>query len=273
MSILNMCALLVALATCQALAADDWIYPLDAAAMKDGGIVIADRHLPGILLLKEGQLGTLVAGTKTYRTPLNAIRCVHVTADGTLLAGDSATREVYKVAADGTLTALTGGKIGIPTQIASTADTVYVTDLELQRVWKFPMAGGEPVDVAVVAGPRGVAADGSGNVWILSPNKPQLRKIAAEGAQTVVVDDIVFNFPNMVQVAPDGTAYVSDGYEKSIWKIAAGAAPVKWITGEPLVNPVGISWQGENLLIVDPRAKGLYSASPEGKLTRVYPAP
>jgi hypothetical protein len=252
--------------------AADWVYPLDVAAGKDGEFYIADRKLPGILKLKDGELSVLVAGEKKFRTPLNAIRCVHVTADGTLLAGDSATREVYKVAADGQLTPLTKGFVGIPTQISSQGETVYVTDLELARVWKFPIAGGEPQEVAVVAGPRGVDVDAEGNVWILSPQQPQLRKVAADKTETVVHQGLTFEFPQEVLVGKDGSAYVSDGYAKCIWKVGADGQAAKWATHEKFSNPVGMGWAGDDLLLIDSRAPGLFRITPAGEVTQVYPA-
>lgn len=252
--------------------AEDWVYPLDVAAGQNGEFYIADRKLPGILKLADGQISVHVQGDKKFRTPMNAVRCVHVTADGTLLAGDSATREVYRVAADGTLTPLTSGTIGIPTEIATHGDFIYVTDLELSRVWKFPLAGGTPQEVAVVAGPRGVAVDADGSVWVLSPQKPQLRRIAADGNQTVVHEGLTFEFPQDVLVSADGSAFVSDGYAKCIWKIAPGAEPVKWGMSEKFSNPVGMGWEGENILLIDSRAPGLFRIAPSGEVAQVFPA-
>lgn len=252
--------------------AEDWVYPLDVAVGKDGEMYIADRKLPGVLKLQGGELSVVFKADKKFRTPLNAVRCVHVTADGTLLAGDSSTREVYAIR-DGKPEPLTKGNIGIPTQITSQGDTVYVTDLELARVWKFPLAGGEPQEVAVVSGPRGVAVDSTGAIWVLSPQKPQLRKLAEDGTETVIHEGLTFEFPQEVEVAADGTAYISDGYAKTIWKIPPGGEPAKWAVSEQFSNPVGMCWEGENLLLIDSRAPGLFRMTPAGEVSRVYPAP
>ncbi|MCA8991247.1 MAG: hypothetical protein KDA88_04670 [Planctomycetaceae bacterium] len=265
-------ALLLLLLLPAVVSAEDWVYPLDVAAGKEGELYIADRKLPGVLKLSEGTLSVVYQGEKKFRTPLNAVRCVHVTEGGVLLAGDSATREVYKIE-EGKLTPLTNGFIGIPTQIASHGDTVYVTDLELARVWKFPITGGEPEEVAVLAGPRGVDVDAEGNIWLLSSQKPQLRRISPDGTETVVHEGLTFEFPQQVLAGKDGTAYVSDGYAKTVWKVPAAGDPAKFATSDQFSNPVGMSWQGDNLLLIDSRAPGLFQITPAGEVSKIYPAP
>ena len=301
--------LLAAQATAPAqTAAADWQYPLGVAQDHQGRILIVDRKYHGILALSEGGLTDVYEGSKKFRTPLNAVYCIHVAKDGAIYVGDSATREVYRVSEDGKLTALTSGigdkvgreeyhpgKIGIPTQIATNSQgDVFVTDLELQRVWKIPAAGGEPVEFAVVAGPRGVAVDSEDHVWILSPQKPQLRRVSPDGKQSeVLIDDLVFNFPHQVVVLPDGNALVTDGYEHAVWKVVrADKKATKLHAGDPFVNPVGICLidNGQKALVIDPRAlpapadaaaaspdaerrvPALFEIDLEGNVTRRYPA-
>ena len=257
--------------------ASTWQYPLDAAVAADGTYYIADRKLPGIWKLKDGVNSVFYQGNKKYRTPMNAVRCVHVAADGTLYAGDSATREVYSISASGEAKALTNGQIGIPTAIAVVDGTVYVTDLELHRIWKFPAAGlpitKQPEEFTVVGGCRGMFVDGNGFIWVLSSLKPQLRKYTGDGKFETVVDDLVFDFPHQVYVTKDGTAYVTDGYAKAIWKIAPGGKPEKWVSGEPLVNPVGIRQQGDDFIVCDSRANALFKITPDAKIEKIFGGP
>ncbi len=251
-----------------------WQYPLDAAVGADGTYYIADRKLPGIWKLKDGENTVLYQGKKQFRTPLNAVRCVHVAADGTLYAGDSATREVYSVSPTGEVKALTNGSIGIPTAIAVVDGTVYVTDLELQRIWKFPAAGlpitQQPTEFAVVGGCRGLFVDDKGFIWVLSSLAPQLRKYTGDGKFEPVVSDVVFDFPHQVCVTSDGTAYVTDGYAKAIWKIAPSGKPEKWVSGEPFVNPIGIRPQGTDFIVCDSRANALFKVTPDGKVEKLF---
>ena len=273
--------------------AQDWSYPIDVEVGSDDTIYIVDRHLPGVWTLRDGASEVFVQASKRFRTPLNAIRCAYVAADGTLYVGDSAAREVFRVDGEGKLTQLTApnavvrdtvltddleftpdnfGLIGIPMAIAANSEgELYVTDTELQRVWKVSAEGGPPEEFLLVSGPRGIAVDDEDHVWVLSLQAPQLQRVSPEGDVEEIVGELTFEFPHQVELGPDGTAYVSDGYAKAIWKVARTGAAEKWISGAPLDNPVGISWHGENLLIADSRANALFSAAPDGTLTKVYP--
>lgn len=274
--------------------AQDWQYPLAVAAGDDGTIYVADRNLPGVWTLREGTTEVFVQASKRFRTPLNAIRCVHVDRTGTLFVGDSASRELFRIDADGALTQLTAGQpvlqqtqlsdepafgaenfglIGIPMALATNSNgDLFVADTELQRVWKIPSGSRTPEEFLVVGGPRGIAVDAEDRVWVLSQQAPQLQRVTSDGQAETVVGDRTFEFPHQLALRADGTALVSDGYAKAIWTVTADGTAEKWIEGDPLLNPVGIAWQGDNLLIVDSHAKSLYSAAPDGTLTKLYPA-
>ena len=82
------------------LAAEPMQYPLAVAVADDGTIYVADLKLPGIWEIREGTRREYFRGSKKFRTPLNAVRCLAIDQDGRLLAGDSATREIYRFDAD-----------------------------------------------------------------------------------------------------------------------------------------------------------------------------
>lgn len=270
-----LCLLLVVWGSVTAHAQDQWQYPLDVAVAADGNYFIADRKLPGIWKYAEGKNTVLFQGQKKFRTPLNAVRCVHVGDDGKLYAGDSATRDVYVISETGEAQPLTQGAIGIPTAIAVTGGTVYATDLELQRIWKFPSAGTQepPTEFAVVGGARGLCVDDQGAIWVLSSLKPQIRKYSSDGKFVPVVDDLVFEFPHQIVVAKDGTAFVTDGYAKAVWKIPPGGKPEKWVSGAPFVNPVGLRIQGADLIVCDSRANALFRITADGKVSQIHAGP
>jgi sugar lactone lactonase YvrE len=150
--------------------------------------------------------------------------------------------------------------------------TIFVADLETHRIWKVPSAGGEPVEFVTVPAPRGLAIDDSGRLWVVSHGKDQLLRISADGKLEPVVRDRPFRFPHNVVIDQQHVAYVSDGYAKTIWKVNDLGETQAWITGEPLVNPVGLAWSGENLIIVDPQARAVFEADKDGKLTTVLSA-
>lgn len=282
------------LASSRAAFAQDWQYPIAVAAGDDGAVYVADRNLPGIWTLKEGRTEIFVKASRKFRTPLNAVRCLSVGRDGGLLAGDSATREVFRVGAGGALTQLTAeqpameqttltddlsfspenfGLIGVPMAMASNSSgDLFVADTELQRVWKVPSGSRTPEEFLVVGGPRGIAIDDEDHVWVLSLQAPQLQRVSPDGQAEALVSERTFEFPHQVALRTDGTALVSDGYAKAIWTVAADGTANKWISGDPLMNPVGIALQGENLLIIDSHAKTLFSAAPDGTLTTIHPA-
>jgi sugar lactone lactonase YvrE len=241
-------------------------YPL-SIAVSDAGIMLADRDLPGVWRLKDGELSAYFTGSKKFRTPLNAVRCVEFDSDGKLLAGDSSTREVYRFDDDGKPVPLTDGGIGIAMDIAvNQAGDLYVSDLEIQRIMKVPKAGGKPEEVTEISGCRGLFVDKEDHLWVVSTTNDQLYRISPDGKSETVVEGRAFEFPHTVVVDDDLTAYVCDGYAKTIWKITRGGKPEAWVKGEPLINPVGMAIQGDTIYVVDPRAVAVFEIDRDGKL-------
>jgi sugar lactone lactonase YvrE len=245
-------------------------YPLSAVAAESGTIYVADRNLPGVWKIENNKLSRFFEGSKRYRTPLYAVRCVTLDKSGALLAGDSATREVYRFDKDGKPVPLTAGGIGIPMSIAvNSKGELLVADLELHRIWKVPAAGGKPEQLAEVQAPRGLAIDSDDNLWVVSHGKDQVVRVAPDGKLETVVSGRPFLFPHNLVLGPDKTAYVTDGYSKAVWKVPPGGKPEKWVSGDPLVNPVGLAWRKENLLVVDPHANAVLEITPDGKIVKL----
>jgi sugar lactone lactonase YvrE len=250
-------------------------YPVSIAVAKSGDQYLADRNLPGIWKISGGKLSLYFQGSKKFRTPLNAVRCVRLDHEGKLLAGDSATRNIYRFDDNGqpqpiTKTANGMGLIGIPMDIAvNSKGDIYVSDLEIQRVVKIPAGSDQPEEVAKISGCRGLFIDKDDNLWVVSTTNDQLHRITPKGEQTIVVKGHPFEFPHTVVVSSDGTAFVCDGYAKTIWKIAADGKPVALVAGEPLVNPVGMAIKDDILYVVDPRAKSVFTINATGKITKV----
>lgn len=252
-------------------AAAEMQYPLDVAVAADGTIYVADRKLPGIWKVKDGQVTEYFKGSKKFRTPLNAIRCLAIDKDGKLLAGDSATREVYRFGDDGKPVPLTDGHIGIPMSIAVDKDgSLFVSDLELQRIWKVPAAGGKPEEVALYAGCRGLVFDAQGQLWALSTSSrvSQLVKIV-DGKVVPVAKERLFQFPHNIVLSNDGQFIVSDGYAKALWKVSTDGKATKWASGDLFSNPVGLVKHGKVVLVADSRSNAILSVDADGKVTTV----
>ncbi len=259
-------------------------YPLAGVVNGEGDIFVADRNLPGIWKIHEGELSIHFQAAKKFGTPLNAVRCLALDHEGKLLAGDSATREVYRFDAEGKPQPLTSGGIGIPIAIATNkAGDIFVADLEVHDenqhvIYKVPAAGGKPEKFADVLAPRGLTIDSQDNLWVVCHRNDLLIKLAPDGKQSVVIAGQPLAapaFPAGIVLDKENSAYIADGYSKTIWKVAGGGKPVSFATGKPLVHPVGLAWRGDQLLVTDPRAAGLIEIDPQGKMTalKLKPTP
>ena len=251
--------------------ADGFDYPLTAVASADGqSLFIADLNQPGVWKLSEGKLSLFFQASKKFRTPLNRVRCVAMDRNGKVLAGDSSTREVYRFDDDGKPQPLTAGGIGIPMDLVVDPDNnIFVTDLELKWIWKIPADGGKSEKFAEVDAPHGMTIDADKNLWVVSHGKNNLVRVTTDAKVEVVVEGRPWQFPHEVELDKDKTAFVTDGYGKAVWKVPFGGKPEKVFSGEPLVNPVGLTWQDGKLLVIDPRAKGIFAVDLSGKLSLV----
>jgi sugar lactone lactonase YvrE len=97
----------------------------------------------------------------------------------------------------------------------------------------------------------------------------QVLRISPDGKQTeTVVEGRPFRFPHNIVVA-DGTAWVTDGYSKAVWKVVPGEKPEQFVSGEPFQNPVGLARHNDTLLVVDSHARAIFAVSPEGQVTKL----
>jgi sugar lactone lactonase YvrE len=265
---------LFTLAVSPLLHAQEMQYPLDVVEKDEQTFYVADRNLPGVWVVTDGKAEIFFQGSKKFRTPLNAIRCLAVDEKGHLLAGDSSTRDIYRFNEKGEPTPLTDGHIGIPMSIVvAKSGDIYVADLELHRIWKVPSAGGKPEEVAVVAAPRGLAIDSEGKLWIVSHGPNQVLKLNPEdGSIETIVKGMPFQFAHQIVLKNDTNGYVVDGYAKTIWKVEPGKDPEKLVAGEPLKNPVGLSLTKDGLLVADPHKKAIYFVAKDGTIVPRYPA-
>lgn len=237
--------------------ATDPEYPIAIAVAPGERVYVADRKLPGIVILKDGKFAPYFAGQKKLGTPLNAVRSLAVDRKGKLLAGDSATREVYRFDEGGRPVPLTNGGIGIPMSIAVLeGGDLVVADLELHRIWKVPEDGGKPEALADVPAPRAICVDDDNRIWVLSHGKDQLLRLDASGRErNVILAGRPFEFPSAMVIDEQGTAHVCDTYAKAIWRIAPGKKPEKRSPTTELKRPVALGIAGQELLIVDPQLR------------------
>jgi outer membrane protein assembly factor BamB len=270
-ALLVLCCVFVRTSTAE----DGMLYPLAAAVADDGTIYVADRDLPGVWKFSDGKWSIYFQGSKKFRTPLNAVRCLAIDHQGKLLAGDSSTREIYRFDAAGQPQPLTKGGIGIPMSLAVGKDgSIYAGDIEIQRIVKIPAEGGTPEIIAEVTAPRGLTIDDAGRLWVVSHGKDAVIRLSPDGKQReVIAEGRPFQFQHHIVLGKAGEAYVADGYAKTIWKVIPGEKPVAFFTGEPLKNPVGLGWWKDELLIVDPHCKAAFHRTVDGKLEVIGSVP
>ncbi len=176
------------------------IYPLDTVVTASGDAIVVDRNLPGLRSYKGDQLSILVQGSKKFREPLNAVRCIAMDNNGKILIGDSATREIYRLDDTGQPQPLTGGAIGTPMDIAVRKDgSIMVADLETRSLMRVSADGKEVKTIAKV-NPRGLFVDTQDRVWVVSQDPQQLQIVSDAGQSKAVVDKRTFDFPHQVVV-------------------------------------------------------------------------
>ena len=261
-------------------------YPARLATDGKSTLYVADRNLPGVWKITDGKLELYVQGTKFFRTPLNALWCVAVDGQGRVLAGDSSTREVYRIGENKELTPLTTalkegekrepvdpnakshfGNVGIPMSIAlNSKGEIFIADLEIHRIVKIPSEGGEPQEFAVINAPRGLAFDAQDRLWVVTGGKEALVRYTPDGKKEVLLDDRPFEMPHNLALDDDLNAYITDNYAGAVWKVPAGGKPEKWVQGKPLQKPVGIVRQGDRLYVADPHAKQIFSIDFSAKI-------
>ena len=254
---------------------DGMLYPLAVTVAADDTIYVADRELPGVWKFSDGKWSIYFQGSKKFRTPLNAVRCLAIDDKGKLLAGDSSTREIYRFDDNNQPQPLTNGGVGIPMSLAVAKDgTIYAGDIEIQRIVKIPAAGGPAEIIAEVTAPRGLTIDDEGRLWVVSHGNDAVIRLSADGKEReVIVEGRPFQFQHHIVLGKEGEAYVADGYAKTIWKVKKGEKPEPFYAGEPLKNPVGLAWLKGSLLIADPHTKSILQRNAEGKLTVVGATP
>ena len=244
--------------------ADAPAYPLSVAVSGED-LFVVDLDLPGVWKVGQ-QRSLLVKGSNLLRNPLNRPRAIAVHPGGGILVGDSATREVYHITGEGDPKPLTDGHLGNAMAIVVDPDgkLVYVGDAEKRSVLRFPIDGGKP-ELVVRVNARGLAFDGDGKLWAVTPDAAAIQKIDVESKETqAVVENRPFRYPNGLAWAGDH-GYVTDGYGRCIWKFTPDGAVEKWHEGDPLVGPVGIAATEDSIFVADPKKKQLYQFSRESK--------
>lgn len=249
-------------------------------------------------LSPSGEATELYRAGSGFAAPLRAIRAVAVDKQGRLWASDTGTRAVYRFDSPGGDGPHEPQRIaeGLRTPIGLAIDDegiAFVADLGANCIWQV-RDGAAATRYVELRAPVGLCVEPSGSLLVVTRATPQLVRVSrgATPEITPLVEGTPFRFPHDVAVAkwaaagpdpnptrqqgaatvdaaPDrptsGAAggvrpeiLVSDGYARSIWRVAGEGAPQPWSQGEPWGNPVGLGWGADGLLVADPRAPGVF---------------
>jgi sugar lactone lactonase YvrE len=267
----------------------DLVYPVDVAVDAQGTLYVADRNLPGIWQIKDGRAEVFFKAENKFRTPLNAVRCVAVDAQGRVLAGCSTTTEIYRFE-DGRPIPLTGGQISVPMNLTVDAQgDIIVCDLKLRQVVRV-LPEQQIKVLATIQAPKAVLSLSSEQLLVLTGVDRPLLKISSSGdpqktitegqnvqvfggdhsPADVLVADRPFDFPADMVALTDGTIVVSDSYSKCLWRVSSTGEVTKWVSDPRFVHPVGLATDGQQVYVADPRAKAIFRVQSDGSVELVH---
>jgi uncharacterized protein (TIGR03663 family) len=229
----------------------------------------------------QSTVGTAGAGNGQFNAPHN----IALAAQGDLYVADSNNHRVLKFDANGNFVMQWGGQGNAPGQFnepwgiaVDKQRNVYVTDTWNHRVEKFDANGKfllqwgtfgdgvkEPLTATQFYGPRAIAVDADGNLWItdtgnkrvlkFDPNGQSLGEFGGAGA-----DPGQYLEPVGIAVDANGNIFVADTWNQRIQKFDKDFNPIQQWTVE--------AWDGQSVvnkpyLAVDANGN-VYASDPEG---------
>jgi uncharacterized protein (TIGR03437 family) len=195
-------------------AASQLDFPAGLAMGFDGSLYIADSSNHAVRRISKGVISTFTAAGSPVGLALDVL--------ATLYVADAQTQTVLRIPVSGALPPL-----NIPA-----SDVVRAPDLSLYFaesatgiVQRMPLSGaltlaaggadpargdGGAATVALLNHPSGVAADGSGNLYIADRDNHRIRRAGPDGMITTIASSMTWSAPSGVSVDAAGNIYVVD---------------------------------------------------------------
>lgn len=191
---------------------------------------------------------------------------VAVDVAGDVFVTDLDMQEVFKVTPTGTKTTV-GSDLEVPEAVAvDGAGNVYIADSEAAQVFKVTQGGVQTTVGTGFSYPNGIAVDGPGNVYVSDPFIDEVVKITPGGKQSTVGGG--YNTPAAVAVDWEGNVYVADTFNQAVFKVTPGGTQTT--VGKNLVSPAAVAVDAaRDVYIIDDGTEALYEVTPGGTQTTV----
>ncbi len=273
------------------IAAEVWQHGSPVTSMA-GVLPGLDPYLEAAVALPASQI--VASGT------LSSPHDVAVLPDGALAVADSGAHRIRIVQPDGTLLSEFGtfgaepGQFNEPWGIAAAPDgTLYVADTWNHRVQHLDTEGrvlhvwgtfgetqGQLGEPGLFWGPRGIAVDEAGDVYVADTGNRRvqvfdaegtfLRQFGGGGAELGLLAE-----PVGIAVAPDGSVWVADTWNRRVQQFDAQGQPLRQIpiqswVGENVTNKPYLAASADRLWVSDPESARLIEMDHTGTLLRVW---
>jgi sugar lactone lactonase YvrE len=169
------------------------------------------------------------------------------------------------------------GYLGSPNGVAiDGSGNVFVTDYELNRVYKFTNAGALVISWATAQQPVDVVVDGSGNVLVLALGGQQLQKFTNDGVFLGTIGSAgsgpgQFQYPEGLALDASGRIYVADFSRRILRFLPDGSFDMEFTTpASPLDMAVG---PDGNIYVITGDLNQIYQYSPSGVLLSTFSSP
>jgi sugar lactone lactonase YvrE len=160
------------------------------------------------------------------------------------------------------------GKFVSPAGVAvDGAGNVYVTDIDLQKVFKVTPGGKQTAVGSGFEVPEGVAVDGAGNVYVTDRQLQAVFMVTPGGVETQVGSGL-FSMPMGVAVDGAGNVYVSDPWIDVVYEVTPSGTQTS--VGGGYNTPAGVAVDAAgNVYVADSFAAMVFKITPDGTQTSV----
>jgi sugar lactone lactonase YvrE len=307
--------------------------PIQVAADGIGNIFIADRGNYRVRRVTANGIIDTVAGTSDDGRPasqaqLNFPNVIAVDGSGNLFIADTDSQRIRMISRDGIISTIAGNgswgfsgdggaaisaQLNYPASIAvDAAGNLFITDTNNHRIRKISPNGiittvvgngrqgsggdGGPASRAAMNYPRGIAVDGTGNLYIADTDNQRIRKVDSSGIITTLAGngtsgfsgdggpatDAQLAFPVGLTIDGAGNLFIADSVNNRIRKVtpdgivttAAGSGMYGFRgDGGPalsasLAYPNGVAVDAAgNLFIADTSNQRVRKVTPDGVIT------